>query len=59
MPSYQDVLTPEQIASVVLYERVQFGGESLEVAEADCGLVVPDGEDGSMTDGETTEAASP
>ena len=59
MPAYQDVLTPEQIASVVLYERVQFGGEPLEVAEADCGLVVPEGEDGSMTDGETTEAASP
>ena len=59
MPGYEGVLTPEQIASVVLYERVQFGGEPLEVAEVDCGLVVPEGEDGATTDGEMTEASSP
>jgi mono/diheme cytochrome c family protein len=58
MPGYEGVLTPEQIASVVLYERVQFGGEPLEVAELDCGLVVPEGEV-ATTDGQMTEASSP
>jgi mono/diheme cytochrome c family protein len=54
MPGYEGSLTPEEIAAVSLFERVQFGGQSLEEAEVDCGLVVPEGEDG--TD-ETTEAA--
>ncbi len=51
MPAYEGVLTPEQIASVVLYERVQFGGEPLEDALTDCGLV--ETEDG----GDMTEAS--
>lgn len=38
MPGFEGVLTPEEIASVVLYERVAFGGEALPDAEADCGL---------------------
>ncbi|MGI9665594.1 MAG: c-type cytochrome [Acidimicrobiia bacterium] len=42
MPSYEGTLTPEQIASVSLYERVQFGGQPLEEAELDCGLVSPE-----------------
>lgn len=45
MPSFGETLSEEQIASVVLYERVQFGNEPLEQAEVDCGLVAPD--DGS------------
>ena len=54
------MLTPEQIAAVSLYERVQFGGQVLEEAELDCGLV--EGEGGEGTEGgtdEMTEAAAP
>jgi mono/diheme cytochrome c family protein len=50
MPGYEASLTPEEIAAVAIYERVQFGGQPLEEAEIDCGLVVSEGE-------ETTEAA--
>ncbi len=48
-------LTPEQIAEVALYERVQFGGEDLEDALADCGF----DEEGLFTPpaGEPTENA--
>ncbi len=38
MPGFEGVLTPEEIAAVVLYERVAFGGQPLPDAEADCGL---------------------
>jgi hypothetical protein len=37
MPAYPG-LSDEDIAAVVLYERVAFGGEPLAEAEADCGL---------------------
>jgi mono/diheme cytochrome c family protein len=43
MPAFGS-MTDEQIASVSLYERVQFGGQPLEEAEADCGLVEGEGE---------------
>ena len=37
MQSYEDAgLTPDEIAAVVLYERVTFGNEDLEAAEAAC-----------------------
>jgi hypothetical protein len=39
MPGFEGTLTEEEIASVVLYERVAFGSEPLPDAEADCGLV--------------------
>ncbi len=39
MPSFGSSLSEEQLRAVVLYERVQFGGESIEEAEVDCGLV--------------------
>ncbi|MGI9641275.1 MAG: c-type cytochrome, partial [Acidimicrobiia bacterium] len=55
MPGYEGSLTPEEIAAVSLYERVQFGGQPLEEAEVDCGLVVPEGEEGE----EMTEASGP
>lgn len=42
MPAFGS-MDDEQLASVALYERVQFGGEPLEEAEIECGLV--DGED--------------
>ncbi len=51
MPGYDGVLTPEQIAAVVLYERVAFGGEDRTEAEIDCGLV--------EVEDETVEASQP
>ncbi|NNF65556.1 MAG: c-type cytochrome [Acidimicrobiia bacterium] len=38
MPGFGSRLSPEELAAVVLYERVAFGGEGIGVAEADCGL---------------------
>lgn len=38
MPGFEGTLTEEEIAAVVLYERVAFGGEPLPEAETDCGL---------------------
>ncbi len=43
MPGFEGILTEEEIASVVLYERVAFGGQALPDAEVDCGLGI-DGE---------------
>ena len=36
MPGFEDRLTPQELASVVIFERVQFGGQPLADAEADC-----------------------
>jgi mono/diheme cytochrome c family protein len=44
MPPFGGTLTEEELRSVVLYERVQFGGQPLQEAIVDCGLV--EGEDG-------------
>ncbi len=38
MQGYEGILSPEDIAAVSLYERVQFGGEDIVAAEASCGL---------------------
>lgn len=38
MPGFEDRLTPRELASVVIFERVQFGGQSLSDAEADCSV---------------------
>lgn len=38
MPAFEGVLTEAELATVVLYERVQFGGLDLAPTEADCGL---------------------
>jgi len=43
MPSFGGSMTDEQLASVSLYERVQFGGQPFEEAEVDCGLVQAEG----------------
>jgi mono/diheme cytochrome c family protein len=43
MPGFGS-LSDEELAAVALYERVQFGGEALEAALVDCGLV--DGDNG-------------
>lgn len=39
MPGYQGSLSEEEIAAVVLYERVAFGGEDITEAETTCGLL--------------------
>ncbi|KAA3638694.1 MAG: hypothetical protein DWP92_05750, partial [Armatimonadetes bacterium] len=54
MPAFASSLDETQIAEVALYERVQFGGEDLAEAEADCGFT-ENGEE--TTDGATVEAA--
>lgn len=38
MPGFEGTLDEEELAAVVLYERVAFGGEALPEAESDCGL---------------------
>ena len=49
MPPFGTTLDEVALAQVVLYERVQFGGQDLHEAELDCGLVV---------EGESVEAAA-
>jgi mono/diheme cytochrome c family protein len=44
MPAFGS-MDDEQLASVALYERVQFGGQTLEEAEIDCGLVGDDSDE--------------
>ncbi len=41
MPNF-DSLTDEDLRSVVLFERVRFGGADLDETLVDCGLVIPD-----------------
>jgi hypothetical protein len=43
MPSFGSVLTADEIAAVVLYERVAFGGQDVTEAETTCGLVEASG----------------
>jgi mono/diheme cytochrome c family protein len=42
MPAFGGTLTDVELRSVALYERVQFGGQALEAALADCGLEGPE-----------------
>lgn len=44
MPGFGNALTEEELRSVVLYERVAFGGQNLEAAIADCASDGPPGE---------------
>lgn len=65
MPGFANSLTDEQIAAVVAFERVRFGGGDPETVLADCGLAEGEGggdgeggeggEDG-VTDGTDAEA---
>ncbi len=41
MPGFGSSLTPEQLAAVVAFERVRFGGQPSDQVLADCGLVEP------------------
>jgi mono/diheme cytochrome c family protein len=56
MPAHAS-LTGEQLAAVVAFERVRFGGANPEETLVDCGLVEPeDGEEGEEpTEGEESE----
>lgn len=53
MQPWGESLSPEEIAAVVLYERVAFGGEPLETAINDCGLAA------APADGTTTDSTVP
>ncbi|MDP8959876.1 MAG: c-type cytochrome [Actinomycetota bacterium] len=52
MPTFRDQLTEEEIRSVVLFERVQFGGQPREEALGDCGLAAPEEGGGGAQEGE-------
>jgi mono/diheme cytochrome c family protein len=54
MPGFQASLTPEQLAAVVAYERIRFGGGNEDEVLADCGLVTPEGEGDGTGDGTET-----
>ncbi len=41
MPTFGNSLTPEQLAAVVTFERVRFGGADPDQALVDCGLAEP------------------
>jgi mono/diheme cytochrome c family protein len=47
MPGFEGSFTAEELAQVVIYERVAFGGEDLATAESACGLM------GDAAEGET------
>jgi len=65
MPSFQGILTDEQIQTVVAYERIVHGGLALDEVLVDCGFVeaettgstVP-GETGTTVAGETAAGSS-
>lgn len=42
MPAHRDLLTPDQIAAVVVFERVTYGGADAETTLADCGITAED-----------------
>jgi hypothetical protein len=52
MPSFGTSLTEEQLAAVVAFERVRFGGADSAETLTDCGLAPAEGEEGET--GETT-----
>jgi hypothetical protein len=56
MPAFGGSLTEEQIASVVAYERVRFGGADRDQTLIDCGLAADPGE---PDDGDSGDAGEP
>jgi mono/diheme cytochrome c family protein len=52
MPSFAGSLSEEQLAAVVTFERVRFGGQNQEEALVECGLVEGEGEGGEGEGGE-------
>lgn len=58
MPAFGASLTEEQLASVVAFERVRFGGADSAETLTDCGLAPAEGEEGGAP-GETTPDGEP
>jgi len=58
MPPFGASLTEEQLAAVVAFERVRFGGADPTETLADCGLAPAEGEEGEAP-GETTPGEEP
>ena len=58
MPAFGASLTEEQLASVVTFERVRFGGADSAETLTDCGLAPAEGEGGGAP-GETTPDGEP
>ncbi len=58
MPQFGTTLTEEQLASVVAFERVRFGGADPAETLTDCGLAPAEGEEGEAP-GETTPGEEP
>lgn len=58
MPAFAGTLSEEQIAQVVAFERVRYGGADEEQTLVDCGLVQPEGggEEGAEDGGEEGDA---
>ncbi len=59
MPNFGDSLSDEDLRSVVLFERIRFGGADLNETLIDCGLIIPEapagGEGAPVDRQETTE----
>jgi hypothetical protein len=58
MPAFGTTLTEEQLASVVAFERVRFGGADPAETLTDCGLAPAEGEEGGDP-GETVPGEEP
>jgi hypothetical protein len=58
MPPFGSTLTEEQLAAVVAFERVRFGGADPTETLTDCGLAPAEGEEGEAP-GETTPGEEP
>lgn len=56
MPAFGGTLSEEQLAAVVAFERVRFGGQNVDEALVDCGLAEDEGEEGEAPDGESGTA---
>jgi len=59
MQPWGDSLSEEEIRSVVLYERVAFGGEALDTAIADCGLAAAPADGTTPTDSTVPTSETP
>jgi hypothetical protein len=59
MPSFGSNLSAEQLASVVAFERVRFGGGDPETVLSDCGLAPAEGEPGQGGEGEGGTGSTP
>ena len=61
MPNFDDSLSDEDLKSVILFERVRFGGADLDETLIDCGLVIPElppeGEEAPAEGEESTEGS--